>query len=89
MAKAKSWTIDELLDELRKIAVLPAEAAEIMELEVDAVRNYCRTGRLADVVKFGNEWLIPRTSIDSYMATSRNRQGRKKKAEHGGSETGT
>lgn len=88
MAKAKSGTIDELLEELRKIAVLPAEAAEIMDLEVDAVRNYCRTKRLADAVKFGNEWLIPRTSIESYMAHSRNRQGKKKQTSHG-NETGT
>ena len=89
MAKSKPRTIEQILEELDTVAVLPAVAAEIMGMEVDYVRNYCRTKRLADAVKFGNEWLIPRTSITSYMANSRNRQGKKKQAENGNSETGT
>lgn len=89
MAKSQPpRTIEEILDELSTVALLPAAAAEIMDMEVDYVRNYCRTKRLANAVKFGNEWLIPRASIEEYMTKSRNRQGKKKQADDG-SETGT
>lgn len=80
-------TITQVLEELGRVAVLPREAATMMEMDVDAVRNYCRTGRLVDAVKFGNEWLIPRASIEAYMANSRNRQGKKKQVAYG-DETG-
>lgn len=81
-------TIQQLLEELSCLAVLPVEAAGMMEMEVDAVRNYCRTGRLSGAIKFGNEWLIPRASIELYMTNSRNKQGKKKQAAHG-KETGS
>lgn len=76
-------TITQLLEEIERLAVLPKVAATIMEMDVEAVRNYCRTGRLVGAVKFGNEWLIPRVSIEAYMANSRNRQGKKKQVANG------
>jgi hypothetical protein len=71
-------TFEELIAQLLQYAALPKECADIMGMTVDNVRNYCRRGRFEGAVQFGNEWLIPRETIESYMSTSRGRPGKKK-----------
>jgi hypothetical protein len=67
--------IQDLVGQLLKHAVLPKECGEIMDMTVDTVRNYCRRGRFAGAIQFGNEWLIPRATVDQYMEKRRGKTG--------------
>jgi hypothetical protein len=69
--------IQDLVAQLLKHAALPTECAEIMDMKVDNVRNYCRRGMFEGATRFGNEWLIPRTTIEQYLKTSRGKPGRR------------
>jgi hypothetical protein len=69
--------LQELIDQILLQAVLPKECAEIMQMTVDNVRNYCRRGRFEGAVQFGNEWLIPRSTVEQYLKTSRGKPGRR------------
>lgn len=69
--------LQKLVDNLLKHCVLPVECAEILGLKVDDVRNYCRRDRFAGAVRLGNEWLIPRETVQEYLTKSRGRPGRK------------
>ena len=68
--------LQELVKQIEQIAALPKECAEIMNMTVDNVRNYCRRGRFENAVQFGNEWLIPRETIAAYMENKRLKPGR-------------
>lgn len=72
----KSPSLDELVTKLLEHAALPAECAELMDMKLDNVRNYCRRGLLEGAIRFGNEWLIPRSTIKQYLEKSRGKPGR-------------
>ncbi len=74
-------TLEQLIEQLLEHAALPKECSEIMNMTVDNVRNYCRRGRFEGAVQFGNEWLIPRTTIENYMSRSRGKPGKRKNPE--------
>ncbi len=40
------------------------EAAAILRVHPNTVREWCEDGTLTGARKFGRKWLIPRTSVD-------------------------
>lgn len=79
LSQPQEVSLQELVDGLLKHVALPAECAEILDMSLDNVRNYCRNGRFQDAMRFGNEWLIPRESIRQYAEKSRGKPGKPKK----------
>lgn len=78
LSQPQAVSLQDLVDNLLKHCALPLECAEILEMKLDDVRNYCRRGRFEGAMRFGNEWLIPRESIRQYAEKSRGKPGRPK-----------
>lgn len=81
LSQPRTVTHQEIVAELLTLVALPAECAEILEMKLDDVRNYCRRGRFEGAIRFGNEWLIPREAIRQYAEKSRGKPGRPKSDE--------
>ncbi len=56
-------------DAVERRAYTPAEAAEVLGLSEQAVRDLCRDGRIRGI-KLGGQWRIPRTALEEVLGES-------------------
>ncbi len=61
MADNRLWTVEEI--------------AEALRVGEEAVRRWCRDGKIRDAVKVGRRWLVKESTLSDFLGSRTRRPG--------------